>query len=224
MAIPGAGRLDVPSAVGCSGLLAVSRGQAGVGTHRVPMAQQAVSPTGAMCHQHRAWLEHRDSQGWLSSFPSRPGMQLLGLGWTPHSCWQTWPSHRLCGARRWRHRSRLKGNRQLLMLPRLPPSLQGHEVGLTSWHRGQRLYPGRNEEHNVLEGDSRIIYSTKIKGGMQKGIGRFKAAPMAQHHVDVSRSLFHGVNLELGRGTTVFGSSTGGNCLVSSAHGLYNLR
>lgn len=103
------------------------------------------------------------------------------------------------------------------------PSLQGHAVGLTSWHRGQRLYPGRNEEHNVLEGDSRIIYCTKIKGGMQKGIGRFKAAPMAQHHVDVSCSLFHGVNLELGRGTTAFWLSAGGNYRGSSAHGLYNL-
>lgn len=132
-------------------------------------------------------------------------MQLLGPGWTPCFHWQTWPSRRLRGARRWRHWSRLKGNRQLLTLPRLPPWLQGHTVGLTSWHRGQGLYPGRNEEHNVLEGDSGIIYSTKIKDGMQKGIRRFKAAPMAQHHVDVLCSLFRGVNLEPGRGIQLSG-------------------
>lgn len=166
---------------------------------------------------------HRTEPDWSAELP-RAGYHHFLLAQECGSCshWQMWPSHRLRGAKRCRHRSRLKGNRRLLTLSGLPPFLQGHAVGLTSWHRGQGLYLGRNEEHNVLGGDSSIIYSPKIKGGMQKGVGRFKAAPMAQSHVDVSCNLFHGVNLQLGRGPAAFWLSTGGNCHVSSACGLYN--
>lgn len=54
----------------------------------------------------------------------------------------------------------------------------------TSWHRSRILYLGRKEEQHVLEGDSRIIYSTRIKDGTQRH-GRFRAvrfciAPMGR--------------------------------------------
>lgn len=53
----------------------------------------------------------------------------------------------------------------------LPPPL-----GVTCWHRGPD--PGRNEEQLVPEGHCRIIYSPKMRAGMQEGFRRLRAAPV----------------------------------------------
>lgn len=143
---------------------------------------------------HRAGCHHRElagavaSQGWLSPFPAGPGMQLRGLatlsgGVSSYTDLAEPPggSRWLRGARGWRRGSRLKGSRQLPACPRAPFPCRASD-----WHRGQRLYLGRNEEHDVLEGESGIIcniYGTKIKKGMQCGAGRLGAAPVAQPHV-----------------------------------------
>ena len=177
------GVLGVRGAAGCSGLPAASSGQAGLGTCRVPAAWPAVSPAGPCVTAHS-----------LPGALRFPGLVIIvpflprnaapgpGPGATLLLADMAEPPAPWCQAME--TQIPLEREPPAFNTSQASPSLPGHAVGLTSWHRGQWLYPRRNEEHNVLEGDSGIIYSPKIKGGMQKGVGRFKADPVDQHHVD----------------------------------------
>lgn len=189
--------MDMPGAEGCSELLG---GWAGVGTPGVT--------AGTVCHH--------TEPGWSSEIP-RAGYHRFLLAQECRS-WARAGCHHPAG-----RGSPAVGSVVPGLEPRLPPEKEPpalpFPLGVTGWHRGQRLDPGRNEEHDVPEGGSRIIYSPKMKAGMQEGFGRCRAAPVLGSAWALGPFSSRGWGEALG----LWGLSARGNCWLTAARSLSSL-